>query len=191
LWGCWWIMDNVNPTNSVRCPCLSASARVESTRLNMAACTNATNSAGFAVPLAALANGLQGSWMSKCHSLVAGVQCPARMMLLSCVMVTFVAVNATSQPALQSCPIKSNSCVARTMCPWHAASGNAGQSRSASWVEWIWLHMVCGCSRFTCWSLAANRGGAREKMCCATRVCYGIEWCVSGRRTSWWWGCGV
>ena len=87
--------------------------------------------------------------MLSCHSLVTGVQCPARMMLLLCVMVTSVAVKATSHPASHSCPIDSNGWVASwgTTWPWRAAAGKPGQSKSASWVEWmmapegVWMAM--------------------------------------------------
>jgi len=81
---------------------------------------------------------LASGCMSSCHNLVAYVWCPVSMMLLLCLM-TLVAVNATSHPALHNWPIESNSCVASwgTMWPWHAAGGSPGQSSLASWVEWM------------------------------------------------------
>jgi len=143
--GCCCSWSKVNPKNSGRYPCHDASVRVESARLNTASSANATSLAGFAVPrigfmvpLAALTQALAlGGWISKFQSLVAGVLCPDMMRLLSCWMVTVDAVNWTSQPASQSCPMESRGWVAScgTMWPWRAASGSSGQFRSASWVE--------------------------------------------------------
>jgi len=177
--GC-WSLAKVNPTNSSRCPCWSASAKVERMGLNMAACAKATSSAGFSVPMAALANCLLGSWMSKCQSLVTGVQWPVKMLSPLCVMVTSVAVKVTLHLALHSWPMDNNGCVANCgkMCPWCTAGGNVGQLKSASWVEWIiapeGLCMVMGLFAGCC----CKQECCSRKMCYAAWVCNGIKWCV-------------
>jgi len=52
--GCFCRCSRVNPANSGKYLHCKASASVDNAGLNMAACANATSSAGLAVPLAAL-----------------------------------------------------------------------------------------------------------------------------------------
>ncbi len=63
---------------------------------------------------------------------------PCRMTVLLYLIVTQLAVKATLQPALQSCPMDIKACIAScgTMCPWQATSGSPGKSRLALCVEW-------------------------------------------------------
>ncbi len=131
-------VSRVSPANGGRWPHCRAFSKVDRDGLKRAAWVNATRLAREALPMAVLAWAGVGGWMSSSHNWEVGVREPCRMMLLLCRIVMVLDVKATSQPALQSCPMERRGCVARLgmTCPCWAEGGSPGMSRSASCVEW-------------------------------------------------------